>query len=116
MTAIDIPDFIVKPKSLTDLTQATADLLKQADDSGLPAPANIALYQSCQEARLGFRGERESFHTLADWAVRFGGTVTGEPYTHNDGELSVHCEVKFPYQGLTVEAYAYIPADQLGST
>jgi hypothetical protein len=116
MTALDIPAFVTKPKSLTDMTQTVADLLKQADDSNLPAPAHVTLYQGGQEARLGFPGERASFHTLADWAVRFGGTVTGEPYTRDDGELSVHCEARFHYQGVTVAAYAYIPADQLGIT
>src|SRR5690348_1487648 len=116
MTAIEIPDFITRSKSLTDMTLATAHLLKQADDGRLPAPTNATLYQGCQEVRLGFRAERDSFHALADWATRFGGTVTGEPYTRDDGEQSVHCQVRFPYLGITVEAYAFIPADQLSIT
>jgi hypothetical protein len=116
-TAIEIPAYITRAKSLAEMMQATADLLKQAADTGLPTPSHATLYQSCQEVHLGFRGERDSFHALADWATRFGGTVTGEPYTRDgSSELSVYCEVKFPYQGLTVEASAFIPADQLSIT
>jgi hypothetical protein len=115
-TAIEIPGYITRAKSLAEMMQATADLLTQATDSGLPVPAHATLYQSCQEVQLGFRGERDSFHALADWATRFGGTVTGEPYTRGGSEPSVHCEVRFPYQGLTVKASAFIPADQLSIT
>jgi hypothetical protein len=116
MTTIDIPDYITKPKSLADLTHAAGDLLRRAAESDLPVPGNVTLYQGCQEVRFGFRGEPDSFHTFADWAALFGGTVTGEPYTHDDGRESVYCQVKFPYQGVTVEAYAFIPADQLSIT
>jgi hypothetical protein len=42
--------------------------------------------------------------------------VTGEPYTRDGGMPSVYCQVRFPYQALTVEASAFIPADQLGIT
>jgi hypothetical protein len=115
-TAIEIPAYITRAKSLAEMMQTTADLLKQAADSGLPVPGHATLYQSCQEVQLGFRGERDSFHALADWAARFGGTVTGEPYTRGDGEPSVHCQVRFPYQGLAVEASAFIPADHLSIT
>ena len=115
-TAIEIPGYITRAKSLAEMMQATADLLTQAADSGLPVPTNATLYQGCQEVQLGFRGQRDSFHALADWATRFGGTVTGEPYTRDGSEPSIHCQVRFPYQGLSVEASAFIPADQLSIT
>ena len=115
-TDIEIPAYITRVKSLAEMMAATAGLLEQAEDSNLPVPTNATLYQGCQEVRFGFPGERDSFHALADWATRFGGTVTGEPYTRDGGEPSVYCQVKFGYLGLTVEAFAFIPADQLSIT
>jgi hypothetical protein len=115
-TTSEIPGYITRAKSLAEMMQVTVDLLKQATEANLPVPAHATFYQSCQEVQLGFRGEHDSFHALADWAVRFGGTVTGEPYTLDGGELSVYCQTRFPYQGLSVEASAFIPADQLSIT
>ena len=111
-TEIEIPSYITRAKSLAEMMQATADLLEQATGNNLPTPSYAMFYQGCQEVRLGFPGERDSFHALADWATRFGGTVTGEPYTREDGEESVYCQLRFPYLGVSVEAYAFIPADQ----
>jgi len=113
MTAADIPNFITKPKTLTDVMRAAADLLKQADDSGLPGPMSASINGGGSKVRLGFPGRRDSYHALADWATRFGGTLTGEPYTFADGEETVHCQVYFLFEGMTVEAYAFIVADQL---
>jgi hypothetical protein len=112
MTAIEIPDYITKAKSLTGMTLTTVELLEHADDSDLPAPTGVRISQSGQEVSLGFPGCRDTFRTLARWAERFGGTVTGEPYTRDDGQESVYCQVKFPYQGVSVEAYAFITADE----
>jgi len=116
MTTIDIPDYVTRAKSLTDMTRITADLLARAAEANLPAPGNIQLYHCGQEVRLGFRGHQDTFRTLAQWAERFGGTVTGELFTNDDGQESVHCQVRFPYQGLTVEAHAFITADETVST
>jgi hypothetical protein len=115
-TTIEIPAYITRAKSLAEMMAATAALLEQAEDSNLPVPTNATLYQGCQEAHLGFPGERDSFHALADWATRFGGTVTGEPYTRDGAEPSIHCQIRFPFLGLSVEASAFIPADQLSAT
>jgi hypothetical protein len=113
MTAIEIPDFITRAKSLTDITLATADLLKQANDSNLPAPCHVHISHVGQEISLGFPGCVQSFHTLANWAERFGGTVTSKPHTHEDGRESVYCQVKFPYLGVSVDSYAFIPAGDI---
>jgi hypothetical protein len=115
-TEIEIPDYITRAKSLAEMMRTAADLLTQATDNNLPTPSHATLYQGCQEVRLGFPGERDSFHALADWATRFGGTVTGEPYKRDGSALSVYCQVRFAFQGLAVEVSAFIPADQLGST
>src|SRR5262249_13845110 len=112
-TAIEIPEYVTRAKSLTDITRTITDLLEHAADSGLPVPDMARFSHGSQEVSFGFPGHRDPFRTLAQWAERFGGTVTGEPYTRDNGEESVYCQVKFPYQGITVEAYAFITADQI---
>ena len=76
----------------TDLARIAADLLENAADSGLPVPDMARLSTGGQEVSFGFPGRKETFRTLAQWAERFGGTVTGEPYTRDDGEESVYCQ------------------------
>ena len=80
-TAIEIPDYIARAKSLGGLMLIAADLLEHAEDSGLPAPDIARLSHGSQEVSLSFPGRRDTFHALGNWATRFGGTVTGEPYT-----------------------------------
>ena len=115
-TAIEIPEYVTRAKSLSDITLIAADLLAHAADSGLPVPDMARLSHGGQEVSLGFPGHRGTFRTLAQWAERFGGTVTGEPYTRDNGKESVYCQVKFPYQGIAVEAYAFITADEISTT
>ena len=115
-TEIDIPDYIARARSLTDLALIATDLLKQAADNDLPAPDMARLSTGGQEISVSFPGHRDTFRTLARWAERFGGTVTGEPFTRDDGEESVYCQVKFPYQGIAVEAFAFITADEISTT
>jgi hypothetical protein len=116
MTTIDIPGYITRAKSLTDMVSVTADLLARAEVADLPAPGHIHLYHGGQEVQLGFPRSRDSFRALARWAECFGGTVTGEPYTRDDGEESVHCKARFPYGGVSVEAYAFIAAEEISGT
>ena len=110
MTAIDIPEYVTRAKSLTDLALIAADLLGHAADSSLPAPNGVRLSHGGQDVSLCFPGHRDTFRALAQWAERFGGTVTGCPHTHNDRPPSVHCQVKFTADGVNVEAYAFITA------
>src|SRR5579859_6134418 len=117
MTTIEIPEYITRAKSLTDMTLALADLLEHAEDSNLPAPGHVHCYHGGLEVQLGFRdNHQDTFRALAQWAERFGGTVTGEPYTNDDGRESVHCQVRFTYLGVSVEAYAFITADETVSS
>jgi hypothetical protein len=115
-TQIEIPDYITRAKTLPDLALIATDLLKQAADSDLPIPDMARVSTGGQEVSLSFPGHQDTFRTLARWAERFGGTVTGEPYTHDDGRESVYCQARFPYLGVSVEAYAFIPADQTVSS
>src|SRR5262249_56720048 len=111
--AMEFPEHEPRPRSRPDIPGPATDLLEHAADCGLPAPDTARLSRFGQEVSLGFPGHRDTFHTLAQWAERFGGTVTGEPYTRDDGSESVYCQVKFPYQGIAVEAYAFITADEI---
>lgn len=116
MAASDIPDHTTKPASLAAITLATAELLRQADNKGLPAPDSVSLSWTGRRARLGFAGHRDSVRVLTDWATCFGGEVTAEPYSRGDGEETLSCLVTFPFRGVTVDLHAFIVADQLSST
>jgi hypothetical protein len=112
----EIPGYITKAKSLIDLTLTTADLLEKAEDSGLPTPRYFSVSHSVQEVGLQFGDTPDSYSAMAQWAERFGGTVTACPHTRDNGQESVHCQVRFPYLGVNVEAYAFITADKTVST
>ena len=112
-TAIEIPGYVtmITPAekwSIGALAEYTADLLSENHD--LPGPVYFSVSEAGQEVCLQFAGTPGSFSALAEWAWRFGGTVTGCPHTHEDGRQSVHCEVKFTDNGVKVEAYAFITA------
>jgi hypothetical protein len=112
-TAIEIPDYVTmitpaEKRSIDALAEYAADLLAEHHD--LPAPAYFSVSLAGQEISLQFADTPDSFPALAEWAWRFGGTVTGCPHTHEDGRQSVHCEVKFTDNGVKVEAYAFITA------
>jgi hypothetical protein len=117
-TAIEIPDYVtmITPadkRSIDALAEYAADLLAQNSD--LPAPMYFSVSEAGQEISLQFVGTADSFTALAEWAWRFGGTVTGCPTTHEDGRQSVHCEVKFTDNGVRVQAYAFITAPKAAS-
>ena len=109
-TAIEIPDYVtvVKPaekRSSAELAAFAVGLLVE----DLPQPVYVSVSLAGQEVSLQFADTPDSFRALAQWAERFGGTITGCPYTR-DGQQSVHCQVKFTADGVTVEAYAFITA------
>ena len=111
-TALEIPDYVtlVAPtdkRSIDALAEYAATLLAKNGD--LPAPVYFSVSHGGQEVCLQFGDTPESFRALAEWAERFGGTVTGCPYTR-EGQQSVHCQVKFTDHGVQVEAYAFITA------
>jgi hypothetical protein len=116
-TTIEIPEYVtmVTPADRWDmrsLARYAADLL--TENSDLPAPGYFTISQYGQEISLQFGDTPDSFRALAQWAERFGGTVTGCPHTSRDGQQSVHCQVTFTNDGVKVEAYAFIratPAD-----
>jgi hypothetical protein len=106
----EIPGYvtIIEPASKRDisgLAAYAADLLASTD---LAAPAYFSVSQAGQEISLQFTDSTDTFRAMADWAERFGGTVTGEPVTREDGRQSIHCEVSFTDHAVNVRLYAYI--------
>jgi hypothetical protein len=111
-TALEIPDYVTmitpaEKRSIGALAEYAATLLAKNGD--LPAPVYFSVSHGGQEVSLQFGDTHESFRALAQWAERFGGTVTGCPYTR-EGQQSVHCQIKFTDDGVQVEAYAFITA------
>jgi len=110
-TTIEVPDYVtmVTPadkRSTAELAAFAVGLLVE----DLPQPRYFSISRTGQEVSLQFADTPDSFRALAQWAERFGGTVTGCPHTHSDGQESVHCQVKFTVDGVKVEAYAFITA------
>jgi hypothetical protein len=110
-TALEIPDSVTmitpaEERSIGALAAYAADLL--TDNHDLPSPVYFTVSLAGQVVSLQFADTPGSFRALAQWAERFGGTVTGCPTTHDDGRQSVHCEVQFTDHGMKVEAYAFI--------
>jgi hypothetical protein len=88
------------------LAVGTADLLQQAAD--LPQPRCIFIYDG-QAISLQFAPEQASVRAITRWALRFGSVVTSEPHQDTDGGPGTwHRD--FDYYGITVKAYAHVPA------
>ena len=118
-TALEIPAYVTmitpaEKRSIDALAEYAADLLAKNYD--LPGPVYFSVSEAGQQVSLQFAGTPGSFRALAQWAERFGGTVTGCPHTSDDGRQSVHCEVKFTDKGVKVEAYAFITAPKAAPT
>ena len=109
--AIRIPGYveIKQAHTIRDLAGALTDLLNEATGLGVPRRAEVW----SGEIELAFDRDPGTFRVMAQWAGRFGGTLTGEPAHDNDGRPLVRCEVRFVYHAIDVRAYAYVraPAD-----
>ena len=83
------------------LLQAGADL---------PQPCHVAVSETGQQIDLQFPGTQPSQRAIFQWAHRFGSTtVTTHPHHDGRGHFT-RATATFGYYGLTVNAYAYIPA------
>ena len=114
-TTIDIPDYVtmITPadkRTTAELAAFAVGLLVE----DLPQPTYVSVSQSGQEISLQFGDTPDSFRALAEWAERFGGTITGCPHTREE-QNSVHCQVKFTADGVRVEAYAFITPPKAAS-
>src|SRR5260370_17715629 len=108
-TDIPIPDYveIKQPHTICDLASTLTDLLNEAIGLGSPRRAEVAF----DEIELAFDRDPGTFRVMAQWAERFGGTLTGEPTEDRDGRPMVRCEIRFVYHAIDVRAYAYVRAD-----
>ncbi len=108
---IEVPAFVAMTEPGPDQTMAelaAALVALFGEDESLPQPRYLSLSVSGQEIDMQFGTEPDTFHDLARWADAFGGTVTGSAAEDVCGEPAVRCEVKFPYAGVQVKAYAYV--------
>jgi hypothetical protein len=99
-------------RRLAALAQVTADLMTEAVQADLPAPGSINLSGYDREITLcGFGCDRAACQALAQWAERYGATLTGEPGADSDGRAHVRCDVTFTWHSARIRAYAYIDAE-----
>jgi hypothetical protein len=100
------------------LVRAVCDLLSwEADD--LPRPSSITVYGCTQHISLQFDRDPSSYAAVAQWAARFGGTVTHRPYTQ-DGHPVMICAAELDaapaLYGVRADAFAVIPCTEETST
>jgi hypothetical protein len=106
---IEVPGFVTMTEPDKPMAELAVALVAMfTEDDTLPQPGYLSLSVSGQEIDMQFGTEPDTFHILARWAERFGGTVTGSRTTDVDGQPAVRCEVTFPYAGVQVRAYAYV--------
>ena len=79
------------------------------DGADLPQPCYVSVSQTSQQIDLQFPGKQPSLRAIGQWAHRFGSTVTTDPHRDERGQYT-RVAARFGYYGLTVTAYAYIPA------
>jgi hypothetical protein len=108
--AIVIPDFVtIIDPARTPVHAIASTLIRMLTDNGdLPGPRCVTLSQLSRDIEMQFPDTPDTFHAMAAWADRFGGTVIAEPGSDEDYGPYIRCEVQFGYQALQVKAYAYI--------
>ena len=95
------------PMSIGVLAAGVAELLQQAAD--LPQPVCIFIYGH-QAVSIQFAKEQASVQAVNRWAHRFGSVMTSQPGQGTDGGPETWHRTDFDYYGITVAAYAHIPA------
>jgi hypothetical protein len=115
--AAEIPDYVtmIDTSQMTAATVASLTSQLFTEHADLPAPVMFSAHTGSPELDLQYPNRPETFRALADWADRFGGTLTGEPHTDDLGRHSVHCKVRFDYHGIQVKLYAFISTASAGS-
>jgi hypothetical protein len=103
------PDGIQWPSlPVSELTVGLADLFRQA--SGLPEPHSATISDiGAGNFTLQFPPVMASIKAITRWALRFGGVLESEPHEGEHGP-ETWCRVEFPFYGVTVKAFAHIPA------
>jgi len=78
------------------------------DAAHLPQPRYIALFDP-EQISMQFAPAEPSVAAITRWAKKFGGVVITEPH-HGKRGSETWCSTKFRYYGVSVQAYARIPA------
>jgi hypothetical protein len=99
-----LPEF--PPLPIGALAVGAQNLLQEAAD--LPSPCYVAIYDT-QHISVQFGPDPSSLRAVTRWALRFGGVVISTPHQGQDGP-ETWCSTEFPYYGVSVRAYAHIPA------
>ncbi len=103
-----LPD--LPPLPMGVLVVGMADLFQQAAD--LPAPTSITVYDT-QHVSMQFAQDKGSVRAITRWAARFGSVMTTRPgkVRYDDRlDTGIWYQAGFGYYGITVEAFAFIPA------
>jgi hypothetical protein len=94
------------PLPLGALAVGVANLLQDA--ARLPQPRYIALFHP-EQVSIQFAPVKASIKAVTRWARHFGGVVVTETRQGQDGP-ETWSTAKFSYYGVSVKAYARIPA------
>jgi hypothetical protein len=115
MTSTSLPDQTTASQAPAELPPLPIALimagiyhLLQAG-ADLPQPCHVSVSETAQDISLQFPGKQPSRQAIAQWARRFGGTVTTQPHHDGRGQFT-RITATFGYYGLTVKTYTYIPA------
>ena len=95
------------PLPMGALMVGVYNLLQEGAD--LPQPGYLSVSEGSQQIDLQFPGKQPSLQAITGWAHRFGSAVTKHPHRDERGQFT-RVAATFGYYGLTVTAYAYIPA------
>jgi hypothetical protein len=105
--ALDTTLAELPPLPMAALMIGVYNLLQEGAD--LPQPCYVSVSETGQRIDLQFPGKQPSKRAIGQWAHRFGSAVTTDPHRDERGQF-IRVTATFGYYGLTVTAYAYIPA------
>jgi hypothetical protein len=94
------------PLPIGVLAVGAAELLQQAAD--LPAPICFTV-SGTQAITIQFARHPASIRAITRWALRFGAVMTSRP-GQIESETGTWYTTDFDYYGITVHAFAFIPA------
>jgi hypothetical protein len=75
--------------------------------SELPRPSSVSVYGATDHITLQFEPDPSSEAAIAQWAAKFGGTVTHRPVWH-EGHPCMICRTEFTTHGVEITAFALI--------
>ena len=106
-TALNTTLAELPPLPMAALMIGVYNLLEEGAD--LPQPCYVSASETSQRIDLQFPGKQPSRQAITGWAHRFGSVMSKHPHRDERGEYT-RVTATFGYYGLTVTAYAYLPA------